>query len=84
MWRYSSLESGLFDPTNGPKVFNCYCINLPWPSTDTCIHQQPTCKVGKVFLQVRRLDFVSQDVSLVEEEDNGGVVEPGRMDGGVE
>lgn len=43
-----------------------------------------TCEVGEVFLQVWGLDFISQYVSLVEEEDNGGVTEPGRMDGGVE
>lgn len=51
-----------------------------------CAHAylQLTCEAGKVFLQVRRLDFVSQDVSLVEEEDDGGVEEPRRMDGGVE
>lgn len=30
------------------------------------------------------MDFVSQDVSLVEEEDDGGVEEPRRVDGGVE
>lgn len=46
--------------------------------------QQLTGEAGKVFLQVRGLDFVSQDVGLVEEEDDGGVLEPGRMDGGVE
>lgn len=46
--------------------------------------QQLTCEAGEVFLQVRGLDFVSQDVSLVEEQDNGGVLEPGRVDGGVE
>lgn len=45
---------------------------------------QFTCEVGEVFLQVRCLDFVSQDVSLVEKKDDGGVVEPRRMDGGVE
>lgn len=43
-----------------------------------------TGEAGKVFLQVRGLDLVSQDVGLVEEEDDGGVLEPGRMDGGVE
>lgn len=46
--------------------------------------QQLTCEAGKVSLQVRGLDFVSQDVSFVEKQDNGGVLEPGRMDGGVE
>ena len=30
------------------------------------------------------MDLISQDISLVEEEDDGGVEEPGRMDGGVE
>lgn len=43
-----------------------------------------TCEVGEIFLQVRGHDFVSQDVSLVEEEDDGGVEEPRRVDGGVE
>lgn len=43
-----------------------------------------SCEVGEVFLQVRRLDFVCQDVSLVEEKDDGRVEEPWRMDGGVE
>lgn len=43
-----------------------------------------TCEAWKVFLQVRGLHFVCQDVSLVEEEDDGGVEEPRRMDGGVE
>ncbi len=47
-------------------------------------HTQLTCEAWEIFLQVRRLDFVSQDVSLVEEEDDGGVEEPCRMDGGVE
>lgn len=46
--------------------------------------QQLTSEAGEVFLQVRGLDFVSQDVSLVEEQDDGGVLEPGRVDGGVE
>lgn len=46
--------------------------------------QQLTSEAGKVSLQVRGLDFVSKDVSLVEEQDNGGVLEPERMDGGVE
>lgn len=46
--------------------------------------QQLTCEAGEVFLQVRGLDFVSQDVSLVEEQDDGGVLEPGRVDGSVE
>ncbi len=45
---------------------------------------QLTCEVGEVFLQVRGQDFVSQDVGLVGEEDDGGVEEPRRMDGGVE
>lgn len=31
------------------------------------------CEAGEIFLQVRGHDFVSQDVSLVEEEDDGGV-----------
>lgn len=48
------------------------------------MHPQLTCEAGEIFLQVRGLDFVSQDVSLVEEEDYGGVEEPRRMDGGVE
>lgn len=43
-----------------------------------------TCEAGEVFLQVRCLDFVSQDVRLIEEEDDGGVEKPRRMDGGVE
>lgn len=43
-----------------------------------------TCEAGEIFLQVRGLDFVSQDVSLVKEQDDGGVEEPWRMDGGVE
>lgn len=43
-----------------------------------------TCEAWKVFLKVRRLYFVSQDVGLVEEEDDGGAVEPRRMDSGVE
>lgn len=47
-------------------------------------HPQLTCKAWKVFLQVRRLYFVGQDVGLVEEEDDGGAMEPRRMDGGVE
>lgn len=50
----------------------------------TWIGPQFTCEAGKALLQVRRLDFVGQDVCLVEEEDDGGVEEPGRMDGGVE
>lgn len=48
------------------------------------MNAQLTCEAGEVFLQVRGLDFVSQDVSLVEEEDDGGVEEPRGMDGGVE
>lgn len=43
-----------------------------------------TGEVREVFLQVRGQDFVSQDVSLIEEEDDGGVEEPRRMNGGVE
>lgn len=35
-----------------------------------------TCETGEIFLQVRGLYFVSQDVCLVEEEDDGGAVEP--------
>lgn len=46
--------------------------------------QTLTCEAGEVSLQVGGLDFVRQDVGLVEEEDNGGVLEPGRVDGGVE
>lgn len=60
-----------------------YYKTLNHPSGDTA-GQQLTCEAGKVSLQVRGLDFVSQDVSLIEEEDNGGVLEPGGMDGGVE
>lgn len=48
------------------------------------LHPVLTCEVRKVFLEVRRLYFVGQDVGLVEEEDDGGAVEPRRMDGGVE
>lgn len=43
-----------------------------------------TSETGEVSLQVRVLYFVSQDISLVEEEDDGCVEEPWRMDGGVE
>lgn len=46
--------------------------------------EQRTCETVKVFPQIWRPDLVYQDVGLVEEEDDGGVVEPGRMDGGVE
>lgn len=48
------------------------------------LHPQLTREAWKVLLQVRRLYFVGQDVGLVEEEDDGGAVEPRRMDGGVE
>lgn len=48
------------------------------------LHPRLTCEAWKIFLQVRRLYFVSQDVGLVEKEDDGGAVEPRRMDGGVE
>lgn len=43
-----------------------------------------TCETGKVRLQVRGADLVLQDVRLVEEEDDGGVIEPRRVDGGGE
>lgn len=45
---------------------------------------QLTCEAGEVLLQVRAANLVGQNVGLVEEEDDGGVVEPRRMDGGVE
>lgn len=46
------------------------------------IKRQITWETRKVFVQVWGSDLVSQDVSLVEEEDDGGVLEPDRMDGG--
>lgn len=59
------------------------CYISPLNRTNKPIPQL-TFEPRKIFLQVRVLNFVSQDISLVEEEDDGSIEEPLRMDGGVE
>lgn len=71
---------------------NCL-ISCPIVASKTTTHPHPkckqtedqlTCETGEVFLQVWCFHFISQDVSLVEEEDDGGVEEPLGVNGGVE